>query len=325
MPRMVTAGRAHSMSETLPPARSDTPSSTPASLRNCSGGYGAPVQVWVLSSPVIVVLPWSSRSVASMATSAASASGAGPPNMPECTSDASASTVTTTLTMPAQAHGRGRDADGGVAGVADQDRVGAQQVGVLRDEVLEPAGALLLRALDDQLEVDRHVVAERAQRGQVHDDVALAVGGAAAVPAAVDLGQLERRGPPGVLVERRLHVVVGVEQHGRGVRVGARPGADHRLAAVGGLARGGRRRSRARRTCRAPTGRRARTPPAGTGGRRRPTGSRRARPAPSRACGISSATRSRRSMSRHCPPRRRRSSGCRRTAGSSAAGPGSRS
>ena len=31
---------------------------------------------------------------------AASASGAGPPNMPECTSEASASTVTTTLAMP---------------------------------------------------------------------------------------------------------------------------------------------------------------------------------------------------------------------------------
>ena len=57
MPRMVIAGRAQSMSETLPSPSSDTPSSTPASARNCSGGYGSPVQVWVLSSPVIVVLP----------------------------------------------------------------------------------------------------------------------------------------------------------------------------------------------------------------------------------------------------------------------------
>ena len=49
--------------------------------------------------------------------------------------------------------------DGRVAGVADQDRVGAQQVGVLGHEGLEAAGALLLGALDDQLEVHRHVVA----------------------------------------------------------------------------------------------------------------------------------------------------------------------
>ena len=52
--------------------------------------------------------------------------------------------------------------DGGVAGVCDEDGVGAQEVGVLRDERFEPAGALFLRSLDDQFEVDRKVVAERA-------------------------------------------------------------------------------------------------------------------------------------------------------------------
>ena len=69
---------------------------------------------------------------------------------------------------------------------------------MLGHEVLEATGALLLGSLDDELEVDRDVVAERPQGGQVHDDVALAVGGAPAVPAAVDLGQLERRGAPGL-------------------------------------------------------------------------------------------------------------------------------
>ena len=73
------------------------------------------------------------------------------------------------------------------------------------------------------------------RRGQVHDDVALAVGGAAPVPAPVPLGQRERWGPPGLLVQRRLDVVVGVEQHGRSAEVGGRPGADHRPAAVRGL------------------------------------------------------------------------------------------
>ena len=87
------------------------------------------------------------------------------------------------------------------------------------------------------------VVAERAQRGQVHDDAALAVGGAAAVPAAVALGQLERRGAPGGLVQRRLHVVVGVEQHGRGAGRG-RAGAVDRLGAVGGVVQARRPGSR---------------------------------------------------------------------------------
>ena len=38
MPSTVTAGRAQSMSDTLPSPSSVTPSSTPASVRNCSGG-----------------------------------------------------------------------------------------------------------------------------------------------------------------------------------------------------------------------------------------------------------------------------------------------
>ena len=52
-----------------------------------------------------------------------------------------------------------------------------------------------------------------------------------------DFGQLERRGPPGVLVERRLHVVVGVEQHGRRVRVGGPAARRDGLAAVAGSPR----------------------------------------------------------------------------------------
>ena len=149
--------------------------------------------------------------------------------MPEWSSDASASTVTTTLTMP-----RRLTVAAGWPTAAlpvSQTRIvsARSRSAWLGDERLEPAGALLLGSLDDQLQVDRDVVAERAQGGEVHDDVALAVGGAAAVPAAVDLGQLERRGAPGGVVERRLHVVVGVEQHGRGVRVGPGPRPDHRV------------------------------------------------------------------------------------------------
>ncbi len=78
-------------------------------------------------------------------------------------------------------------------------------------------------------------VAQRTQRGQVHQDVALAVRGSAAEPAAVDLGQLEGRGPPGIVVQRRLHVVVRVEQHGRASGPGPGPAAHDGVAAVGGL------------------------------------------------------------------------------------------
>ena len=87
----------------------------------------------------------------------------------------------------------------------------------------QPTRALFLGSFDDHLEVDRDVVAESMQRGEMRDDVALAVGRTSAVPAAVDVGEAERRGAPVLLVQRWLHVVVGVQQDGRGVAVRARP------------------------------------------------------------------------------------------------------
>jgi hypothetical protein len=52
--------------------------------------------------------------------------------------------------------------NGCFAGIADEDRIRTKQVCVLRYEVLQTTGALFLRALDDQFQIDRHVVAERA-------------------------------------------------------------------------------------------------------------------------------------------------------------------
>ena len=76
----------------------------------------------------------------------------------------------------------------------------------------------------------------RARRAsEVHHDVALAVGRAATVPTAVDLGELERRGSPRGLVEGRLDVVVRVQQDGRCGGVGAWSGSDDGLAPVGGF------------------------------------------------------------------------------------------
>ena len=122
-----------------------------------------------------------------------------------------------------QAHRDARAAHGGVAGVGDQDGVGAEKIGVRGNELFQPTRALLLGSLDDHLEVDGDVVAESTQRGEMRDDVALAVGRTSAVPAAVDVGEAERRRAPFLLVQRWLHVVVGVQQDGRGVAVRARP------------------------------------------------------------------------------------------------------
>ena len=99
----------------------------------------------------------------------------------------------------------------------DHDRVGSQQLGALCDELLHPAAAELLCALGDQLDADRQLAGERAQRRQMHHDVALAVGGAAPVPASVALGQLERRRLPlrPARVQWRLHVVVAIQQDRR--------------------------------------------------------------------------------------------------------------
>ena len=48
---------------------------------------------------------------------------------------------------------------------------------------------MFFRSFDDQLQVDRDVVAERADGDEVGNDVALAVGRTAAVPAAAYLGE----------------------------------------------------------------------------------------------------------------------------------------
>jgi hypothetical protein len=121
---------------------------------------------------------------------------------------------------------------GRVPGVADQDGIGTQLVGVSGHEALQGSGGFF-GPLHDQFQVDRHLVAKGAQRGQVHHDVAFAIGGAAAVPAPVHLGQLERRGPPVGLAQRRLDVVMGVEQHGRRAWVRARPAPEHGVAPIG--------------------------------------------------------------------------------------------
>ena len=277
--RCVIAGRAHSMSATVPSPSSETPSSTPASSRNRSDGYGPPGPDPGAGRPWTVVLPRASRSVASIATSAARASGAAPPQMPEWTPATSASTVTTTSTFPRRltvTPGRPTAAlpvsatrwrRPGGASAWDGTNASSPPVPCSSDP-----STTSFRSTGTSSPSARRAV-------RCDDDVALAVGRAAAVPAAADLGEAERRGPPGRLVERRLDVVVGVQQHGRGVRVAARPRPDDR-ALPSGVSTSRRRRTHAGEPVGHPLARRARTRRAGTGGGRRPTGWRRARTAP---------------------------------------------
>ena len=72
----------------------------------------------------------------------------------------------------------------------------------------------LLLALDEQLDVDRQVVAQRAQGGEVDGDAGLVVGGAPAEQASAALDRLEGVRRPLREVAGRLHIVVGVEQDG---------------------------------------------------------------------------------------------------------------
>ncbi|CAM5660657.1 hypothetical protein SGRIM119S_00001 [Streptomyces griseorubiginosus] len=140
----------------------------------------------------------------------------------------------------AQGRGHRRQTGAEVARVADDDGVRVEEPGVRLGVPLQAARALLLRALGDELDVHRDpaVGLQGAQREQVHDQPALAVGGPAPVPAAVlALGELEGRGLPARLVQRGLHVVVGVEQDGLRA-LGARQVAVDRLRAVRGVEQG---------------------------------------------------------------------------------------
>src|SRR5699024_5221943 len=121
-----------------------------------------------------------------------------------------------------------------VPGVLDEDRIGGEFLRVLLHVLLQPGGALLLGSFDHHGERDGDLSGgqQGAQCGQLGDDAAFAVGGAAAVVATLVLGQGERIGAPVAGVGGGLDVVVGVEQHpgraGRAVVV-----ADDGVASIG--------------------------------------------------------------------------------------------
>jgi hypothetical protein len=117
-------------------------------------------------------------------------------------------------------------------GVRDNDHVAAELFppGLeQRGEVHRPG---LLLALDQQLERDRWRVLPAGRQAGPHaegmeEDLALVVGGAAGQQLPVPLHRLERRRVPFIQRLDRLHVVVAVDEHGRGRWIGGRPVREH--------------------------------------------------------------------------------------------------
>ena len=108
--------------------------------------------------------------------------------------------------------------------VRDDDRVGGEQFAVLTQEVRERLRQVLLLALDEQrdaeVEVGSEHLGQRPDGTDVRHDAGLVVGGAATVEPVASLRRLERRRIPVLLAAGRLHVVVGVQQHGRAAVAG---------------------------------------------------------------------------------------------------------
>ena len=119
-----------------------------------------------------------------------------------------------------------------VRGVREHEHVGAQPLAVGAQELGEMQRADLLLALDEHLHVERQAarrVAPGAQRRHVEQQPRLVVDDAAAVEAPVaPQGRLEGRRLPALGPPRRLHVVVGVDEHRPGFGPGAQPFAVHR-------------------------------------------------------------------------------------------------
>ena len=132
------------------------------------------------------------------------------------------------------------------AGVGHHDHVAGQPLGVVDQQGLEVRAADLLLALDQELEVDRQAAVGGQQtpgRLDLVQRLALVVDGAPGPALAVDDDRGEGRRRPGIERVDRLHVVVAVDQDGRGAGAGMQP------VAVDGRAR---RRSRSSATCSRP-------------------------------------------------------------------------
>jgi hypothetical protein len=128
----------------------------------------------------------------------------------------------------AQRRGEGGYADVPVVRVGEHEDIGGQPVAMLVEDGRQRRRAGLLLALDEDGDTHRRLAVVREIGSHVGRDSGLVVGGSPAVQPAAALGGLERRTVPVALVPRRLHVVVGVQQHGGRPRGRWVPGHDRR-------------------------------------------------------------------------------------------------
>ena len=165
--------------------------------------------------------------------------GPAPPNMPECISEASASTLTTTLTMP-----RRLTVTAGMPTAAlpvSQTRIASarSRSAFCGTKSSRPAGALLLRALDDELEVDR----ARRRRGPAGRSGASGCCPCSRRRRGRTSGRRPRSARTAVCARPPRRAAAG-RRSARTAARSARPGSrtarrpDHGLAAVGGLRAG---------------------------------------------------------------------------------------
>lgn len=84
------------------------------------------------------------------------------------------------------------------------------------DELIQTSGTALFGAFNNNLDIWQFDTGfcKCAQCSQVHDNIALAIGGASTVPAAITLGEFPWAGGPGGFVSGWLDVVMRVEQYG---------------------------------------------------------------------------------------------------------------
>ncbi len=123
-----------------------------------------------------------------------------------------------TVGHPAQRHRQRRNLGAPIVRVGDDDHVGRQRVTMGGQQSAQRRRTGLLLAFDEYRHADRRIATVRPERRQMRCDTGLVVGAPAPVEPAVALGRLERRRRPLRRIALGLHIVVGVQQHGRRTR-----------------------------------------------------------------------------------------------------------
>ena len=123
-----------------------------------------------------------------------------------------------TVGQPAQRHRERRDLGAPVVRVGDDDHIGRQCVTVGSQQTAQRRRTGFLLAFDEHRHPDRRLASVCPKCRQMCCDAGFVVGAAAPVESAVALGRFERRRHPLSWIALGLHIMVGVQQHGRRAR-----------------------------------------------------------------------------------------------------------